>query len=105
MAMAATNQPNASVETLKVGVGMIHGQLRQLLTDQGVEEINAVGQPFDPALHDAVSQQETADVPEGQVVQQVRKGYKMRERLLRPAGVVVAKAPSTNSASTTAAQD
>jgi molecular chaperone GrpE len=104
MAMAATNQPNASVETLKVGVGMIHGQLRQLFTDQGVEEINAVGQPFDPALHDAVSQQETADVPEGQVVQQVRKGYKMRERLLRPAGVVVARAPVANPASTNAAQ-
>lgn len=94
MAMAATNQPNASVETLKVGVGMIHGQLRQLFTDQGVEDINAVGQPFDPALHDAVSQQDTTDVPEGQVVQQVRKGYKMRERLFRPAGVVVAKKPA-----------
>ena len=41
-----------------------------------------------------VSQQETADVPEGQVVQQLRKGYKLRERLLRPASVVVAKHPA-----------
>lgn len=94
MALAATNQANANVETLKVGVTMIHGQLRGIFTDAGVEEINAVGQPFDPSLHEAVSQQETADVPEGQVVQQLRKGYRLRDRMLRPASVVVAKAPA-----------
>ena len=49
---------------------------------------------FDPDLHEAVSQQETAEVPEGQVVQQIRKGYKFRNRLLRPAGVIVAKQPA-----------
>ena len=94
MALVATNQPNANVETLKVGVTMIHGQLRGIFTDAGLEEINAVGQPFDPSLHEAVSQQETADVPEGQVVQQVRKGYRLRDRMLRPASVVVAKKPA-----------
>jgi molecular chaperone GrpE len=45
-------------------------------------------------LHEAVSQMETADAPEGQVVQQIRKGYKLRDRLLRPAAVVVAKKPA-----------
>jgi molecular chaperone GrpE len=45
-------------------------------------------------LHEALSQQETADVPEGHVVQQLRKGYKLRDRLLRPASVVVAKQPA-----------
>jgi molecular chaperone GrpE len=45
-------------------------------------------------LHEAVSQLETDDAPEGQVVQQIRKGYKLRDRLLRPAAVVVAKKPS-----------
>lgn len=94
MALVATNQPNANLETLKVGVTMIHGQLRGIFTDAGLEEINAVGQAFDPSLHEAVSQQETSDVPEGQVVQQVRKGYRLRDRLLRPASVVVAKKPS-----------
>lgn len=94
MALVATNQPNATVETLKVGVTMIHGQLRGIFTDAGVEEINAVGQAFDPSLHEAVSQQETADAPEGQVVQQLRKGYRLRERMLRPASVVVAKKPA-----------
>ncbi len=94
MAMAATNQPNASVETLKVGVNMIHSQLRSAFTDAGLEEVSAVGQPFDPSLHEAVSQLETTEAPEGQVVQQLRKGYKLRDRLLRPASVVVAKKPS-----------
>jgi molecular chaperone GrpE len=65
------------------------------LVEAGLEEINAEGATFDPNLHEAVSQKETADVPEGQVVQQLRKGYKFRERLLRPATVVVAKHPAS----------
>ena len=55
--------------------------------------MNALGKPFDPNFHEALSQQETPEVPEGQVIQQVRKGYKLRDRLLRPASVVVAKQP------------
>lgn len=98
MALAATSQPNVTVETLKVGVTMIHTQLRQLFSDNGVESVDAVGLPFDPAIHEAVSQQETADVPEGQVVQQLRKGYRLKDRLLRPATVVVAKKPAANPA-------
>ncbi len=94
MAMAATEQPNVTVETLKVGVSMIHAQLRQVFSDHGAEPVDAMGQAFDPAVHEAVSQQETADVPEGQVVQQLRKGYRLKDRLLRPATVVVAKKPA-----------
>jgi molecular chaperone GrpE len=98
MALAAADQPGTSVETLKEGVGMIHGQLRAAANGFGLEEINAVGQAFDPSLHEAVSQQESADVPEGHVVQQLRKGYRLRDRLLRPASVVVARKPSAPSA-------
>jgi molecular chaperone GrpE len=65
-----------------------------VLTESGLEEVDAAGQKFDPNLHEAVSQQETADVPEGEVLQQLRKGYKLRDRLLRPATVVVAKKPA-----------
>ena len=72
---------------------MIQQQLKNALAETGLEEIDATGKPFDPTLHEAVSQQETADVPEGQVIQQLRKGYKLRERLLRPATVIVAKNP------------
>jgi molecular chaperone GrpE len=62
--------------------------------DAGLEEINATGQPFDPNWHEAVSQQETTEVADGTIVQQLRKGYKLRERLLRPATVIVAKQPT-----------
>jgi molecular chaperone GrpE len=76
---------------------MIQQQLKSALLETGLEEIDAAGKLFDPTLHEAVSQQETADVPEGHVVQQLRKGYKLRERLLRPATVIVAKSPAENS--------
>jgi molecular chaperone GrpE len=97
MALAAAGQANATVEALKVGVGMIQGPLKSVFGDAGLEEIPALGQPFDPSLHEAVSQLETSDAPEGQVVQVLRKGYRLRERLLRPASVVVAKAPASRS--------
>lgn len=98
MAIQATNQPNISVDTLKAGVTMIHNQLRSVLGEMGLEEVNAAGQPFDPALHEAVSQQETDSVPDGQVLQQIRKGYRLRDRLLRPASVVVARKPAADAA-------
>ena len=58
-------------------------------------EWKKLGKIFDPELHEAVSQQETTTAEEGCVVQQLRKGYRLRERLVRPASVVVAKAPPT----------
>ncbi len=95
MARAATQtNPANGIESLQAGIAMIQQQLKSVLTEAGVEEVDATGKPFDPNLHEAVSQQETADVPEGQVAQQLRKGYKLRDRLLRPATVVVAKKPS-----------
>ena len=95
MAQAAaqtTKDPGAA--SLQAGVAMIQQQLRSVLVEAGLEEIDAAGKPFDPAWHEAISQQETGDVPEGHVVQQVRKGYRLRERLLRPATVIVAKKPA-----------
>jgi molecular chaperone GrpE len=79
--------------SLQAGVAMIQQQLKSVLAESGLEEIDARGKPFDPTWQAAVSQQETADVPEGHVVQQLRKGYKLRDRLLRPAAVIVAKKP------------
>jgi molecular chaperone GrpE len=95
MAMQAAAQPTVNLETLKAGVSMIQGQLRNAVGEYGVEEINAVGQPFDPLVHEAVSEQETDEVPAGQVVAQSRKGYRVKDRLLRPASVVVARRPGT----------
>jgi molecular chaperone GrpE len=94
MAQAAAQSGAAdSLQAFQAGVSMIYQQLRGVLTEAGLEELDATGQKFDPNFHEAVSQQESAEVPEGQVVQQLRKGYKLRERLLRPASVVVAKPP------------
>ncbi|HEY3763105.1 MAG TPA: nucleotide exchange factor GrpE [Verrucomicrobiae bacterium] len=90
-AQSAKDEKSAS---LQAGIVMVQSQLKSILAETGLEEIDALGKIFDAALHEAISQQETDDVPEGQVVQQVRKGYKLRERLLRPAAVVVAKKPA-----------
>ena len=92
---AAQSAPDAAPESLRTGVSMIHQLLRNVLSEAGLEEVDAAGKTFDPNLHEAVSQRETTDAPEGQVVQQLRKGYKLRDRLLRPASVVVAKPPAS----------
>lgn len=81
--------------SLQSGVRMIQQQLRQALVETGLEEVDATGKPFDPNLHEAVSHQESAQVPAEHVLQQLRKGYKFKDRLLRPATVVVAKQPAT----------
>jgi len=91
---AAANSNDPAVKALHTGVNMILAQLRSALTDAGLEEIDALNKPFDPNLHEAISQEDRTDVPEGQVVQQARKGFKLRDRLLRPATVVVARKPS-----------
>jgi molecular chaperone GrpE len=91
---AAQTAGNNKLASLQTGIAMIQQQLKGILAETGLEEIDAAGKPFDPMLHEAVSQMETADVPEGRVFQQIRKGYKLRDRLLRPAAVVVAKKPA-----------
>jgi molecular chaperone GrpE len=94
MALAATASDGSSAQSLQAGVLMVYNQLKSTLADAGLEEIDARGKVFDPNLHEAVSQQESAEVPEGEVMQQIRKGYKFRNRLVRPAGVIVAKKPA-----------
>ena len=91
---AASSAEGTSVDSLKTGITMIHTQLRGILKEAGLEEVDASGQAFDPALHEAVSQQESAEVPEGHVLNQLRKGYRLKERLVRPATVIVAKQPA-----------
>lgn len=95
MALAAAGAASGQADSLKEGVAMISNQLKAVLTEAGLEEVDATGQVFDPNWHEAVSQLESAAVPEGHVAQQIRKGYKFRDRLLRPAAVVVAKPPGS----------
>ncbi len=75
------------------GVQMTLTQFSQLLSKFGVEPVDAVGQPFDPAYHQAMGQMESEDYPVNTVVQQMQKGYQLNKRLLRPAFVMLAKAP------------
>jgi molecular chaperone GrpE len=94
MAMNATTAASGeAVDALQTGVTMIYQQLKSALTEAGLQEIDARGQKFDPTMHEALSQAESREAPEGYVLQQLRKGYKLHDRLIRPASVVVAKAP------------
>ena len=74
-----------------LGLDMVGKQLADFLTQCGVELVSAEGQKFDPNQHEAFAQEESATVPEGNVIRQLRKGFKLRDRLLRPAAVVVSK--------------
>jgi molecular chaperone GrpE len=93
-AAESAQDPQAIVQ----GMQMVKTQFTRFLQEQGLQEIPAVGQSFDPNLHDAVSQQETTDKPAGTILSQQRKGYKLNDRLLRPATVVVAQAPAKTAA-------
>jgi molecular chaperone GrpE len=86
LALSATG----SLEDLKRGVEMIHRQMQDLLRRNGAREIEAAGQPFDPAIHEAVSREESPDVQKPTVAGEMRRGYYLHDRLLRPAMVRVA---------------
>jgi len=81
-------------DPFRQGIELVHRQFLELLRREGVEPIAAVGQPFDPECHEAVSSQETRDVPPGSVAEEMQKGYRYRGRLLRPSLVRVAVAPA-----------
>ena len=86
---AARNAPGAA--PILDGLAMVYKQLQDFLVNSGVETIDATGQAFDPNLHEALAQEENHEVPDGKVIRQVRRGYRLRDRLLRPANVVVSK--------------
>lgn len=80
-------------ESLLAGVELTLTQLRKTLERAGVQAFNATGEPFDPSRHEAMGQLESADQKPNTVVQELQKGYLLNDRLLRPALVMVAKAP------------
>jgi molecular chaperone GrpE len=79
-----------SAEDLKRGVEMIHRQMQDLLRRLGAKEVPAVGQPFDPAVHEAVAREEDPTVKSATVKEELRRGYTLHDRLLRPSMVKVA---------------
>jgi molecular chaperone GrpE len=81
------------VKSVQDGVDLVLRLFKSKLERHSVTAIEAKGQPFDPRVHDAISQAPSADVSPGTVLHELQKGYRVGERLLRPALVVVAKAP------------
>ncbi len=87
---AKNDNPNSPI---LAGMGMVLKQLQDFVGDIGLAPIDAEGQPFDPNLHEAIANEPSATVPEGTVVRQMRRGYKLKDRLLRPSTVVVSSGP------------
>lgn len=77
------------------GMSMVLKQLTDFLADNGLQPIDAEGQKFDPNLHEAIAHEASSDFPEGIVIRQTRRGYRLKDRLLRPSSVVVSSGKPT----------
>ncbi|GIW94937.1 MAG: hypothetical protein KatS3mg110_2978 [Pirellulaceae bacterium] len=99
-AVTAAEQPNADLNSLKEGVKLVLDQLHRILSKYHCEKIPAHGQPFDPEVHSAVGQVPSSDCPPGTVFQVTREGYRLHERVLRPAEVLVTTEPPCQSTPT-----
>lgn len=86
-------QAKSSGNDFRSGIELIYKQLQDALAKLGVRPIPAKGEPFDPHYHEAVEMVETSDVPDHEVIDELQRGYKFKDRLLRPAMVRVAKNP------------
>ena len=90
LALALKNA-DANPQEFKKGVDLIQKQLQEALQKIGVQRVQAQGQPFDPRFHEAIEMVESSDVADNHVIEELQPGYKIKERLLRPAMVRVAK--------------
>ncbi len=84
---------NGTAEQLRTGVELIAKQMEEALRSLNVVPVETAGVPFDPRLHEALGNVESAELPDGQVFDEVRRGYRLRERLLRPALVRIVSNP------------
>ena len=85
--------PESGDASFRAGVSLVRDRLLGLLEQRGLQAIRPQGEPFDPALHDALAQRPSPDVPPGAVLEVVQPGYRFRERVLRHAKVIVSGAP------------
>ena len=76
------------------GMVLVQKQLNDLLEENGLQAIEAENEKFDPNLHEAIAHEASKDVPEGTVLRQTRRGYRLKDRLLRPSSVVVSSGPA-----------
>ena len=92
-ALSSLETSEGDAEALRHGVELIHKQFKDALAKFGLEEVEAVGQTFDPHVHEAVTTEATDKHKENTVIQEFQRGYKIGDRLLRPAKVKVASSP------------
>lgn len=91
---AASHAETATdVRAVADGIGLVLRQFTDTLGKLGIERLIAKGQPFDPSVHEAIQQVETTEVPPGAIAAEIQAGYRLGDRLIRPALVVVAKPP------------
>jgi molecular chaperone GrpE len=91
---ALDHKPEGIDEAWARGLELSVRKLEEALRAHGLEAIDAVGKPFDPAVHEAIGHEESAEHPEDTVVQELRRGYRIRDRVVRPALVKVARPPA-----------
>jgi molecular chaperone GrpE len=87
----ALRAPDTQANEFRNGVELIYKQLQDALTKLGVRPVPAKGEPFDPRVHEAIEMVDTNEVPDHHVVEELQRGYKLKDRLLRPAMVKVAQ--------------
>jgi molecular chaperone GrpE len=93
-ALVSLERSEGDAEALRHGVELIHKQFKDALTKLGLQPVEAVGRSFDPNVHEAVTTEQTDEHAENTVIEEFERGYKLGDRLLRPAKVKVATAPS-----------
>ncbi len=98
MAVTAASDDNVDLDKMREGMDLTLKMMSSAMDKFNVEEINPEGQPFDPEQHQAMSMQETSDAAANTVINVFQKGYLLNGRLIRPAMVVVAKAPAAGTA-------
>ncbi len=89
---AAENHPEAKDVT--IGFKMVDDQLKRSLSEQGLQELIPDGEPFDPNFHECIAHQPSEDIEEDRVIQTVRAGYRLNDRLIRAASVIVSSGPA-----------
>ena len=89
----ALQSPPTQLNEFRGGIELIYRQLQDALAKLGVRAVPAKGELFDPHVHEAIEMMETTEVPDHQVIDELQRGYKLKDRLLRPAMVRVARNP------------
>ena len=96
---SAFPRPGAKAKSRPIysGMNLVLKQINDFLTESGLQPIDAVGRAFDPNLHEAIAHEPSEEVPENQIIRQTRRGYRFKDRLLRPSSVVVSSGPGSRS--------